>query len=71
MTRITKETYVRTHFPNIDKINPLFDHIEVQRVIDSLVYAGYLSPRRPDQNHVSTKNLILRIQGKYKKNFAK
>lgn len=71
MTRTSKEQYIRTHFPEYMKINALFDHKKVQEIIDALLYVGMLKPRAYDYNYETVKNMILKMQGKYKQNIVK
>lgn len=71
MTRTSKEEYVRVHFPDFMKINALFDQYEVKRVTEALIYVGLLKRRDRDQNYESVKNMILKMQGKYRQNLVK
>lgn len=63
---LTKEQWVRLHFPEVDHIDALFDQTTVNRVRMSLESGGYLKTNHLDQNYESAKNLILRIQKKFK-----
>jgi len=53
------------------KINALFDHFEVEKIKEALIYGGFLKRRRSDQNYESVKNMILKLQGKFKQNNIK
>lgn len=71
MSRVSKENYVKTHFPDYMKIDALFDHKKVKEIIEALIFVGMLKPRAYDYNYQTVKNLVLRIQGKYKQNIVK
>lgn len=71
MSRISKENYVKTHFPDYMKINALFDHKKVKEIIEALLYVGMLKPRAYDYNHQTVTNMLLRMQNKYKQNIVK
>jgi len=71
MTRTSKEEYIRVHFPHYIKINALFDQYEVKKITEALIYVGLMKKRHRDQNYESVKNMILKMQNKYKQNIVK
>lgn len=65
MSRVSKENYVKTHFPEVMTANPYEDRMLINKIKRSLYMAGYYK-NDADANFDAVTNMIKKIQGTFK-----
>jgi|GEM_PF-3504330 RNAse (barnase) inhibitor barstar len=65
MSRVSKQHYVLTHFPEVMTANPYEDRMLINKIKRSLYMAGYYK-KDADANFDAVTNMIKKIQGNFK-----